>query len=429
MVISPDLGPIPQSKSAVIFKNILIGLLAFIISFDSMNVFGLISPGNLILNGLKIVLLFFLLTYIYTFRQHIQNRDILLVLVLLPFFWIYFAEGNPVIATLKCISRFGSTITFLLIPNEWKKRVVHFWFNFFVIGLIPGLIIHILKLTLGIDFPIIELTNILGEKYDSHFLLYFYDRWNYIRFNSLYDEPGVVGTFVVLFLLFYHEPVKKWKKATLWLGGIATLSFYFFVSIPMILSLKMLHKGKKLSLLLFILLGIVLMTNSSSIIRYILSTTNQSPVYQDLIFQAIKSRISFDEKSDGPLEFQTNRVHADTYNFEKFINDDWVSITFGNVLTKGREEFTALTTGGLGQEIFLYDYGILLYLAGFLFMFLLAYVPWNNGWLYTFVAFILICLCFYQRPFIYRADFLCIIYMGSLSYASMLKRKKKSLVL
>ncbi|MBK8683651.1 MAG: hypothetical protein IPN26_00980 [Bacteroidetes bacterium] len=166
-----------------------------------------------------------------------------------------------------------------------EEKGCAFLVQFFVIGLIPGLIIHILKLTLGIDFPIIELTNILGEKYDSHFLLYFYDRWNYIRFNSLYDEPGVVGTFVVLFLLFYHEPVKKWKKATLWLGGIATLSFYFFVSIPMILSLKMLHKGKKLSLLLFILLGIVLMTNSSSIIRYILSTTNQSPVYQDLIFR------------------------------------------------------------------------------------------------------------------------------------------------
>jgi len=403
-------------KLTNIFHSLFVYVLAFVVCFDSLNVFGLISIGPFIVNVFKIINFVFLLIYIIYQRHTISSKDWLLALALLPFLWVQFADsGNPVLVPLKSISRFGPTLAFILLSLDLKIRVAKIWFNFFVFSLLPGLFIHIFKLALSVDFPTIELTNVIGEEYSTHFFLYFFNKWNYIRYCAIYDEPGVVGTFALLFLIFWDGAMSRPKKIILWLSGIATLSFYFLASIPLFFIYKMLQAKRYLWLIFFALCTVLLAVNAESILQRVLQKSDQSTVYEDLVFQALLTRLTVDEKSsEGGISLKTNRLNADTYSFETFKKEDPMTILFGNFLTKGAKEFGDLTGSGLGQEMFLYENGVLLYLYAWFFIGLLCLLPAKNNKFFIASSFFFIALCFYQRPFLYRADFMVIIYMGIL---------------
>lgn len=405
----------PEIK--VLVKNVMVMFLTIILCLDCFNNFAISGIGMLFLNGIKIVSLLFSAFYIYLFRDELNEKDVVLALLLIPFFWIYYFDFDFLKGTLKVISRIVPAMLFLIMDVSSKLKLSKRFLTFFVFSLIPGLIIHVLKHFFSVQFPVTEMTGYEGKLFDTHFLLYWYYHYNPIRFCGIYDEPGVVGTFSILFLIYWNESMKKYQKVVLWIAGISSLSFFFFLMTPLCLTKNYLQKKKYISI--FMMLGIFLsiFIFKDSIVNSLLDSTGRSQVEKDLIFHVISTRVSVDEgnKVEG---VKSNRMESNNYQFKDFIKEDIPTILFGNFYAKGDLEFVKTTLGGLGIELFLYNYGILLFAYAILFVFLINRLPKKNNFFFMLFSFIIVMLCFYQRPFIYRIEFIAIVYTGILLNSS-----------
>lgn len=405
-----------QASPKVVLRNALMAILMVILFFDSLTAYGLIPTGAAILNVVKISSVFALFFYVIFFRHAIEKKDFLLCLAFIPVLWIYSGEENPVTAGLKIISRFIPLFGFILIDIDSKYKILNYWFKFYTITLLPGIIIHILKLVFSIPFPINEFSTIQGKQYDSHFFIYFYDRWNYIRFCGIYDEPGVIGTYSFLMLLFFSHYLTRFQKAIIWISGLLSLSFFFFGTIPFILAIRMLLKRNyfKLTLSTFLLVGFVAI--APMLIQEILKANNKSNVYNDLIFHTIKNRFNFSEGSNSITSIKTNRLNTDNYTFKEFKKEDWTTILWGNFFTLGAKKFNDITGSGLGIEINLYQYGLIYTLYNIFLIGIIVILPARNKLLHGLLLFLALLLCYYQRPFLYRIEFLSLMYVGVIEF-------------
>ncbi len=413
-----------ETSPRVVIRNVLIAIVTIILCFDGLTVYGLLPVGAAILNIVKVSTLFALMVYAIYFRHDIEKKNFLLCLALIPLVWIYSGEDNPVTAGLKIISRFIPLFAFVLIDTPSKYRILNFWFKFYTITLLPGIIIHLLKLAASVPFPVNIFTNIQGEVYDSHLFIYFYNRWNYIRFCGIYDEPGVIGTYSFLMLLFFSHYLTRFQKAVIWISGLLSLSFFFFGTIPFIWFTHLLLKRKylKLTFITFLLAGMIALT--PFIIDQVLKANNKSDIYKDLIFHTIKNRFNISEGSNSITSIKSNRLNTNNYTFDNFKREDAATILFGNFFTLGAKKFNDITGSGLGIEINLYQYGLLYTLYNILLIGLIVLLPARNKLFHGLFLFLAILICYYQRPYLYRIEFLSLMYIGVLELKKIAARKQ-----
>lgn len=387
-----------------------------ILFFDSLTTYGLLPVGAALLNIFKLASLFSLFLYVVFFRHEIEKKDFLLCLAFIPLVWIYSGEDNPVTAGLKIIARFIPLFGFILIDLDSKYKILNYWFKFYTITLFPGIIIHITKYAFSIDYPLNVFSAVQGKTYDSHFFIYFFDRWNYIRFCGIYDEPGVIGTYSFLMLLFFSHYLTRFQKAVIWISGLLSLSFFFLGTIPFILAIRMLLKRSylKLTVSTFLLVGFLAI--APMLIEQILKANNQSNVTNDLIFHTIKNRFNFSEGSNSITSIKTNRLNTDNYTFKEYKKEDWTTILWGNFFTLGAKKFNDITGSGLGIEINLYQYGLVYTLYNIFLIGIIVILPARNKLLHGLLLFFAILLCYYQRPYLYRIEFLSLMYVGVLEF-------------
>lgn len=393
-----------------------------VLSIDCMHILSLIPIGAKLLNAFKIWNLVLLPIYILFNRKNIETKDILLCISFIPFFYIYVGEPNMINFILKVISRFVPIFSFLLLDDESKIKILKTWISLYCITLVPAIIIHILKIGFSIDFPVKTITNYIGKSYDTHFYVYFYYKYNYIRFCGLYDEPGVIGTFSYLLLIFVDKHLTKFQRWVLWITGIFSLSFFFLLSIPLILFIQSIRRKQYFKLAIFSIFGLILAVISPFIIDAALKSTNTSSVYQDLIFHTLKSRLDIDENTGSVGAIKSNRLNSQRYTMNEFRNDDRSTILLGNFATSDSKTFGELTEGGLGLEMYLFQYGIPFLVYTILMAFLINIFPYKNSLYYIMPAIFFTLICLYQRPFLYKIEFVAILYVGSILF----KRKVHS---
>lgn len=405
-----------QADARIMMRNFLMMILMVILWFDGLTVYGLFPTGAAILNVFKITSVLALFFYVIFFRHQIDKKDFLLCLAFIPLWWIYSGEDNPVVAGMKIISRFIPLYGFILIDRDSKYKILSAWFTFYTLTLFPGIIIHVLKLVFSIPFPINEFTDFQGKQYDSHFFIYFYNRWNYIRFCGIYNEPGVIGTYSFLMLLFFSHYLSRFQKVVIWSSGLLSLSFFFFGTIPFILAIRLLLKRKylKLTMSTFFLVGLLAIT--PMLIDQILKANNKSSVYNDLIFHTIKNRFNISEGSNSITSIKTNRLNTDNYTFNEFKKEDIVTILFGNFFTLGAKKFNQITGSGLGIELNFYQYGLLYTLYNIFLIGLIVLLPARNKLLHGLLLFLALLICYYQRPYLYRIEFLSLMYIGVIEF-------------
>ena len=407
-----SLKPFEQASPKVLLRNLFIWVLTVILFFDGLNVFSLIPIGATVLNGIKLFSFALLILYVIANRHNIQRNDFLLCLAYIPMFWIYAGEDNPVTAGLKVISRFVPIFSFLLIDADSKKKIFYTWVKLYVYTLVPAIIIHILKLGFSIQFPVIAVNNILGEVYDSHFLMYFYNRWNYIRFCGLYDEPGVVGTFSFFLIGFFSHQLTRFQKIVLWTSGLFALSFFFIGTIPFLIASRLLLNRKYLTLTFSGIALVVFVAMLPLIISLAMRANNKSAVYEDIVMHTIKTRLNVNQDDFSVTSIKTNRLNSKNYTFDNFKRASLGTQLFGNFVNMGSKEFGKLTKGGLGIEIYLYQHGLLLLMYTFVLIFFLLKMPAQLGFFRSMMALIMILLCIYTRTYLFRLEFMVLIYMG-----------------
>lgn len=177
------------------------------------------------------------------------------------------------------------------------------------------------------------------------------------RFQSVFLEPGHLGTATSLLLFTQIGSWKKWYNISLLVATLLTFSLAAYVLLIMIIFVGAWMQGKKLFKKIAIAISVLAITTIVSL------------TYQDgdnLVNNLILSRMEVDE--DGKLSGD-NRV---TDSFED-VYDDYVTssdIWFGRDYSI--EEFGF---GNSGYRVFLYDYGLICLLLALGFYATMSYNP------------------------------------------------------
>lgn len=181
---------------------------------------------------LQIILFFPLILISFLYVKKITNKDII-ILMLFVYIYVYMAGGRNIFGYINSLF----FLTFLIIK---EKLIVNafYWFKlFFVSGLVLSLIVYIMVLffTVPISFNIIKPLNQLklNDYVQYPFLVsegvLSFSRIN-VRFNGMFDEPGVIGSVAVILLFADKFNLKSKQNIVLLIAGIFSLSLYFIVS-------------------------------------------------------------------------------------------------------------------------------------------------------------------------------------------------------
>lgn len=144
-----------------------------------------------------------------------------------------------------------------LIDDYYWRRAYHCYYNLFTITLIPSLLVYFLVYWGGVHLPYTVLDPFVEQKQ------YFYYAYPFcvipstlgaVRFEGMYDEPGVVGTICGVLLLSNKCNFKDWRSWVLLIGGIFSFSLFFY---GIVAYYALVHAGKKMKLgiLLFFLIA------------------------------------------------------------------------------------------------------------------------------------------------------------------------------
>ena len=211
---------------------------------------------------------------------------------------------------------------------------------------------------IGFPSPYIDSANDdLGYSYEIHFIFMIDDRWDAMiipRFNSIFLEPGHLGTLTSLFLMNQLGKWKKWYNIVLLITTLLTFSLAAYVLLPIIALMGAWAKGKR------IIIAII------SIIVVIVSIGIGALFYNDgdnLVNNLIMARLEISD--DGKLEGD-NRV-TDSFDAE------YQSFLSSSDLLTGREySMEKFGFGNSGYRVFLYDNGLIALLLVALFYLSLA---------------------------------------------------------
>lgn len=131
-----------------------------------------------------------------------------------------------------------SIIPFLFLNPKKANDIFEKYVLIFAITILPSVIQYIFVMILGVNFPYHEIASSPWNPRDFNFLrFYFFVQEPLVRmeffiprFHGYYDEPGVVGTIAIVLLYINKFNLKKWTNLIIFIAGILSFSFFFFLS-------------------------------------------------------------------------------------------------------------------------------------------------------------------------------------------------------
>ena len=158
-----------------------------------------------------------------------------MALLLFPVALRYFFPYSPTLtsAGVALINSIMVSCIFIL-DEDIIKRITGLVFKIIAIICIIGLTFHILRFFGLYHSPQIAHVNV-GDRQYSVFLLHVYEVSPYsgqdlsMRFNSIFDEPGYLGTIVALYLASRGFNLKNKWNIVLFVAGLFTLSLAFYI--------------------------------------------------------------------------------------------------------------------------------------------------------------------------------------------------------
>ena len=150
---------------------------------------------------------------------------------------------------------------FLFVPSSLRSRIIEFYvlksFPILLAFSVGAYILEGLNITHLPVFSVEPLNDAKQYYYISH--IFFLQDSNaltdFARFNSYYEECGVIGSMVALFLFSHGERMPLWVKILYILAGFMTFSLFFYVMF-LLYALTSL-KGSKRSLIGVLIIAFV----------------------------------------------------------------------------------------------------------------------------------------------------------------------------
>ena len=272
-------------------------------------------------------------------------------------------------------------LVIFFLKSDFKIKLLDCVISVFAIGVGISLLVYILVCWLSMPFPsqVLEPLNPLKEtEYLQYpFLVVYNSPYNFanMRFYSVFDEPGVVGTVAALLLYSNEYKLNSWKFIIIFIAGIFSFSFFFIV-------MSFLYLFRK-SYIKYILFFIVF-----SIIIYLLFKDffiKNGELFNSLIF----SRFTADGNYGG--DRVSSLFNREYYEF--LVSND---VFFG----RGSEELSKILSGGSSYKSLVYSNGVIWFIGVCLF-FILNILTISQNKKIVFYSTIIFLGVLYQRPNIF----------------------------
>ncbi|MCD8044775.1 MAG: hypothetical protein LUH10_17220 [Tannerellaceae bacterium] len=288
--------------------------------------------------------------------------------------------------------------------KQWNK-IFHYFYKIYAFVCMMGIIITVLKL-LGINLFFGDIYPSMDGSIYHHYIYSFMvclcdEGRDYMRFCSIYNEPGVVGTVSALLLVADEYDLRRKDNIIIFLGGILSFSTAFFMLTMLYLIMRFFidkFSLKKVAIVLIILLLVIAM----DLLLY-----ERSEIYTVYVHDKIMNLI-FYGKSNRATEALNNA-------FENYIHD-------GTQILMGMGGGAWTEGGSLSIKKHIYEYGVIGTILFFLMLWAI-YISNNNGRKASLYFYLLYLISLYQRPYIFNAFALLILYGGLIH----IKNKKMKL--
>lgn len=272
-------------------------------------------------------------------------------------------------------------LVIFFLKSDFKIKLLDCVISVFAIGVGISLLVYILVCWLSMPFPsqVLEPLNPLKEtEYLQYpFLVVYNSPYNFanMRFYSVFDEPGVVGTVAALLLYSNEYKLNSWKFIIIFIAGIFSFSFFFIV-----MSFLCLFRKSYIKYILFFIVF--------SIIIYLLFQDffiKNGELFNSLIF----SRFTADGNYGG--DRVSSLFNREYYEF--LVSND---VFFG----RGSEELSKILSGGSSYKSLVYSNGVIWFIGVCLF-FILNILTISQNKKIVFYSTIIFLGVLYQRPNIF----------------------------
>lgn len=373
-------------------KAILEWIVVIILVFTSMTIYfrlPLIPLFNIVL----------LLVILGAFRSDNKKSIVAFVLFLVVFLRTSLfpsANINEVILTSYLNSILYSIIlaALFLIKRDIYISLVRKLTVLLAILFAFGIVFHVLKITGAFSFE--PITTYYGDRELAVWDVYFWGNYKHmaeLRFHSIFDEPGYLGTISAFLLALNRYDFEKKENIIIFIAGLLTLSLaFYFLSI---LYFVLLFAGERRSLI-----RIAVVTGLALAVAFLVF-----PVLWDLILQSVIGRIyETDELAYGEIR----GIQASKESWKYLKSQELPSFLWGN----GMDSHITADVRYIRSSA----WGRLVYQIGFLFslyfIFLVfSYAIHDKYRLFFGIVFL---LSIYQRPQIFSALFMFFLAAGLL---------------
>lgn len=346
------------------FESFLFALMAFFL-IPPFFLWNTISP-----------LAFIAICSLISFKNfEIQKRKIFLFVSLLLFYlFIAYKENSNFNGLLSLIG----ICTLFITSDSFIKEIFKKFVLIYSIMLIPSIVFFLLVYAFGLKLPFTYIEALNRIKSYNYIIYPFFVQPNEMielalpRFHAYFDEPGVVGTVSGIILFVNRFNLKEKINIPIFIAGVLSFSFAFYVI--MVLYVLLFLKTKYKILVILLIAGLFPLLSSNEVLNtYILSR-----------FQIENGQFAGDNRiMGGGFE----------YYFNNFLHSDNVYFGMGGK-TNLQENY-----GGASYKDLILNYGIIPISFFVMVYFVSAYskFKWKKEF---FISMIVMIAVLYQRPFI-----------------------------
>lgn len=342
-------------------------------------------------------------------------------LLFLPFIWMYLFKDNIGIGIAKYIARILPVCVLFFLSEKEKYYFSLVYVKVFIFSLFPGLILQLMLLS-GIDIPYTLFQHPTQEKkfFKNYYGVNFQSLVSTIRFGAIYDEPGVVGTLGGLIIFFFFRVLNRFYKTVLIISILVSFSLYGILVLIFSLLWHMFRSMKPKYIIAYLSLFVILIGFA---LNYISTFAGSDDLVKQSIYRGTFSRLGFESKEgvewSGINLDRNGAFEIAKEEYRKDVRELNLRFFFGQYLTHGRKERQPFDV--LNLDKFIHYYGLIFML--YFFLFFVVLIPKKRFYFLLGALFVLI-TCLYQRPLLFRMEYM-LIFLGGYSLERLVYKPKK----
>lgn len=198
-----------------------------------------------------------ILLIIFKYRSNSQLKSNAFIAFFLISLWYFLPMDLDLKGCINGLFRSLTISSLFLLRDDYLKKAFDYLLDLIAIIAGIGAAFHVLWFMGIYSLPLITTVELGGRLFEVYPLCV-YIVPSSMRFSSIFDEPGFLGTIVVLGLALDNFNLKKLRNIVLIICGIVTLSFAFYAMLAVMVVIVSLKGGNyKLPIAVAVIIGIM----------------------------------------------------------------------------------------------------------------------------------------------------------------------------